>query len=248
MNIGQIIGDGGLLVALPLALLAGLVSFASPCVLPLVPGYLAYVGGMAPQGGENPRRERSRLLLGVVLFVLGFTLVFVLMSIIAGAAGVFLVEWSGIITRVLGVVIIIMGVAFVGQVSFLQREWKPAWTPATGLVGAPLLGIVFAVGWVPCLGPTLTAILSLGYNSGTVGRAVILAIAYCIGLGLPFILVAFGFGWMAGATSFLKRHIRVINLAGGVLLVLIGILMVTGLWGALMSSLGSVIAGFDPAI
>lgn len=249
MNIGAIIGDGGLLVALPLALLAGLVSFASPCVLPLVPGYLAYVGGMSgPDGEDGTARGRRRMLLGVALFILGFTVVFVLMAIIAGTAGVFLDQWRGPITRVLGAFIIVMGFAFIGRMTFLQRQWKPSWQPATGLVGAPIMGFAFAVGWVPCIGPTLAAIIGLSYNSGTVSRAVILAIAYCIGLGLPFLLVALGLGWMTSATAFMKRHIRAINIGGGVMLILIGVLMVSGLWDILMSNLGSVISGFDTAI
>ncbi|UCR87987.1 cytochrome c biogenesis CcdA family protein [Mycetocola spongiae] len=248
MSIGEIIGDGGMLVALPIAILAGLVSFASPCVLPLVPGYLAYVGGMAESGEENTRRGKSRMLAGVGLFILGFTVVFVTMGILAGTAGVLLDQWRDPITRILGIIIIVMGLVFVGQFSFMQRQIKPRWVPATGLVGAPIMGFAFAIGWVPCIGPTLAAIIGLGYNSGTVSRAVILAVAYCVGLGLPFLLVALGLGWMTGATSFLKKHIRAINIGGGVLLVLIGILMVSGLWGMLMSNLGSVISGFDPAL
>lgn len=248
MNIGQIIGSGDMLVALPLALLAGLVSFASPCVLPLVPGYLAYVGGMAATGEDTGKRARSKMVLGVLLFIAGFTVVFVTMAVIAGAAGTFLTAQADIITRILGVVIMVMGLAFIGQVSFLQREWKPSWTPATGLVGAPLLGVAFAIGWVPCIGPTLAAIMSLSFQSGSVPRAVMLAVVYCIGIGVPFLLIALGLGWMTGAVAFLKRHIRLINILGGALLLLIGLLMVTGLWSRLMSQLAVVISGFDTSL
>ncbi|PJJ65026.1 cytochrome c biogenesis CcdA family protein [Compostimonas suwonensis] len=247
---GEIVVSGQLLVAIPIALLAGLVSFASPCVLPLVPGYLAYVGGIASGANDRStrRRERSRLLLGISLFVLGFSLVFVAYGAAFGALGTWLVQWQDLVTRILGIVVILMGLVFIGQFTFLQRTIKPGWAPATGLAGAPLLGIVFGLGWTPCLGPTLVAIQALSYGSGSPARGALLGLFYCIGLGVPFLLVALGLDWVAGSVAFLKRHIRTINIIGGAVLVLIGVLMVSGVWTIWMYELQAVIQGFVPAI
>lgn len=245
MGIGQIVFSGQLLVALPIALLAGLVSFASPCVLPLVPGYLAYVGGISDPGAK---RDRSRLLTGVALFILGFAVVFIAYGAAFGALGQWLVRWQDVVVRILGALVIVMGLVFIGRFSFLQRTIKPAWSPATGLIGAPLLGIVFGLGWTPCIGPTLAAISALSVDSGSPWRGALLGLFYCIGLGIPFLLVALGFDWVAGSVAFLKRHIRAINIIGGVLLVIIGILMVTGLWTEFLSQFLAVIQGFEPAL
>lgn len=244
-SIGEIVGGGNLLLAMPLALLAGLLSFASPCVLPLVPGYLGYIGGFA---GEGERPDRLRLLLGVGLFVLGFSVVFVLTGVLFGTAGLLLQSWLAIITPIAGAVIIVMGLAFIGQVTFLQRTFKPELKVATGLAGAPLLGVVFAVGWTPCLGPVLTAVFSIVFDDGDPWRGGLLAAVYCIGLGVPFLLVAMGTSWIAASVGWLRRNIRIINLAGGGVLVLIGVLMLTGIWGDFISSFGAVISGFVPAL
>ena len=245
MDIGQIVFSGQLLFALPIAVVAGLVSFASPCVLPLVPGYLAYVGGFSA-GAEGAGKRR--LLGGVSLFVLGFALVFVSYGAAFGAIGHWLVRWQDTVIQVLGVFVIVMGLVFIGRFSFLQRTIKPTWQPVTGLVGAPLLGVVFGLGWTPCIGPTLGAISALSVGTASAWRGAILGLAYCIGLGIPFLLVALGFDWVAGSVSFLKRHIRVVNVLGGSLLVIIGILMVTGIWTALLSNFLAVISGFEPAL
>nr|WP_218881312.1 cytochrome c biogenesis protein CcdA [Leifsonia shinshuensis] len=233
------------MLALPIAVLAGLVSFASPCVLPLVPGYLAYVGGISDPGAK---RDRGRILTGVALFVLGFAVVFIAYGAAFGALGSWLVRWQEVVIQVLGVLVIVMGLVFIGQFSFLQRTIKPTWRPATGLIGAPLLGVVFGLGWTPCIGPTLAAISALSVGSGSPWRGALLGLFYCIGLGIPFLLVALGFDWVAGSVAFLKRHIRVINIIGGALLVVIGVLMATGLWTAMMSQFLGVISGFVPAI
>lgn len=251
MGLEEIVADGQLLVASLIALAAGLVSFLSPCVLPLIPGYLAYVSGIAnadTAAAADPRiaqrRERRRMVLGSVLFVLGFTLVFLLINILVGSLGTWLWEWQDLILRVMGVVVILMGIVFMGAFSAMQRTTRLKLKPKVGLAGAPVLGIVFAIGWAPCMGPTLGVVMALALQSGSTGRAAMLAIAYCIGLGLPFVLAAFGFGWMTQTMTFFKRHIRAVNLIGGGLLILIGLLMVTGLWSHMMYSLQAVMGSF----
>ena len=238
--VGELVLDGNLLIAIPIAIAAGFISFASPCVLPLVPGYLGFIGGF--DSGEPGGRRR--LLLGVLLFILGFSLVFVLFGVLFGTVGLLLKSWLDIILRIAGVILIIMGAVFIGQVSFLQRTFKPQWKIATGLAGAPLLGIVFALGWTPCLGPTLIAVGSLAVESGNPARGALLAVAYCLGLGIPFLLVALGLGWVTGSVAWIKRNIRVINIIGGALLILLGVLMVTGVWRLFISSIQGVIGGF----
>lgn len=237
MELQYLVADGQLLVASLIAIAAGFVSFLSPCVLPLVPGYLAYVGA-------NSRRP----VIGAVLFVAGFTAITVLFLAAAGTVGIWLLEWESVITRVMGVFVIAMGFVFIGMFGFMQRQVKPRFKPRLGLAGAPVLGAVFAIGWTPCMGPVLTVIMGLSLQQGSVGRAVVLALAYCLGLGIPFILAAFGFGWMTRTMTFFKRHIRAVNLIGGSLLILIGLLMVTGLWSKMMYAFQAVIDGFVPAI
>ncbi len=239
---GDIVTDGGLWLAVPLALAAGLISFLSPCVLPLVPGYLGYVSGVA--GGAE--KKRSRVVIGALLFIVGFSVVFIAINFLGATATRFFLEYQDLLQRIGGAVIILLGFVFIGQVSFLQRTIKPSWQPRTGLLGAPLLGIVFALGWTPCLGPTIAAILPMaGFDPG---RAVLLATVYCLGLGIPFLLVAIGVGWVGTSIAWVKRHIRVVNIVGGVLLILVGVLLVTGVWNLLMSNFQAVIDGFVPAL
>jgi cytochrome c-type biogenesis protein len=241
--------DGQLLLAVAVSLLAGLVSFVSPCVLPLVPGYLGYVGGMSTTDStDGGPRARRRVGLGAALFVLGFSVVFVTLSAFAGTIGFFVIQWQDLITRILGVVVMLMGLVFIGQVSFLQRTIKTSFRPMTGLAGAPLLGVTFAIGWTPCFGPALVAISALSLETGSAWRGALLGFVYCLGLGIPFILIALGFSWAAAATTFFRRHIRAVNLAGGSLLLALGLLMVSGVWGRLMSSLTGIIGGFTTPI
>ena len=244
MNPGAVVLSGGLWLAVPIAIAAGLLSFLSPCVLPLIPGYLGYVSGVT----SGRERTRGRMLVGVGLFIAGFSVVFLAVSLLVGTVGVFVTQYTDIILRIAGVVVILMGIVFIGQVSFLQRTLKPGWQPRTGLIGAPLLGIVFAVGWTPCVGPTLIAVQSMVLDQGSLGRALIIGVAYCIGLGIPFLLVAIGFGWVGGSVRWVKRHIRAVNIAGGALLIVIGLLMVTGVWRGVISGFGAVISGFNPVL
>ena len=263
--------DGSMLLALPLAVLAGLVSFASPCVLPLVPGYLGYVSGMVGSGGARrgpvppgshaaghapvpPGRApalvapRSRVVAGVALFVAGFTVVFVAFGVLAGSLGGLVAQWSDVLTRVLGVVVVGMGLVFIGWLPFAQRTAKPRIAPATGLWGAPVLGIVFGLGWTPCIGPTLVAVYTLALDEGSAGRGAALSVAYCLGLGLPFLLIALGFDRSARAVGFLRRHRLTIMRVGGGLLVLVGLALVTGLWSAFTGALTGLIGGFETVV
>ena len=249
MNIQALIGDGSLLLAIPVAILAGLISFLSPCVLPLVPGYLGFLGAAVPQRGASTSATgttatatttRSRLVLGVLLFILGFTVVFVAFTVLGGAAGVFFLQWGDLLTRILGVVIILMGLVFLGLFGFAQREWRFHVDSKAGIIGAPLLGIALGIGWAPCMGPTLAAIVALSINVGDPVRAGFLGIAYSIGLGIPFLLAALGFGWATRTIGFLRRHIRTLNIIGGAMLIGLGILMVTGVWTTIMSRLQAV--------
>jgi cytochrome c-type biogenesis protein len=240
-SVGEIVFSGPLLAALPLALAAGFLAFASPCVLPLVPGYLGYVSGF--RGGVETRRPTRRLVIGVLLFIAGFSTVFISFSIAFASLGAFLIGWIHVIIRVAGLLVILMGFVFIGQVSFLQRAVTLPHAETSGLVGAPFLGMVFGLGWAPCIGPTLVAINTLALSVGDVPRAVILATAYCLGLGVPFLLIALGFSWVTGGVSRLKRHIRAINITGGVMLMAIGAAMVSGVWQMWMSSLQAVIGG-----
>ena len=260
MSVGALVSDGVLWLALPVAMLAGLVSFLSPCVLPLVPGYLGFIGGAvtgssrSEPAAERVQRDealtqtttvtdappRGRLMLGVVLFIAGFTLVFMAVNILGGAAGRFFIEYADIITRVMGAVVIVMGLVFIGVFGLAQRTMRPQLRGNLGLIGAPLLGVALGIGWTPCIGPTLTAIFSVSWNLGDPWRAALLGLAYSLGLGIPFVLLALGFGWATRSVAFLRRHIRAVNLIGGALLVLLGLLMLTGVWTTLMASLQGV--------
>ncbi|MFC5997384.1 cytochrome c biogenesis CcdA family protein [Quadrisphaera sp. GCM10027208] len=250
MSIGSTFAEtvlsGPMLLALPVAALAGLVSFASPCVLPLVPGYLGYVTGLTGQDLED--QPRRRVLAGATLFVLGFTAVFVTLGAAFGGLGGLLQQWTAELTRVLGVVVLVMGVVFLGVLPSLQRERRLPWRPAAGLAGAPLLGVVFGLGWAPCVGPTLAAVLGLTLQQGSAGRGAVLTVAYCLGLGLPFLAVAAGLGRGVRTLDVLRRHRLAISRAGGAMLVVVGLLLVSGVWTTWMTALQGTIAGFETII
>lgn len=221
--------DGSLLLAIPVAVLAGLVSFFSPCVLPLVPGYLGYVTGMSGVNLED--QKRGRMFVGMSLFILGFTIVFVVLGLVFSSAFLWLQGDGQWLTQVLGIVVILMGVLFMGGLSKLQRDHRINYRPQAGLMGAPILGVIFGLGWAPCIGPTISAVLLLSSaGSPSPTRGGVLAFVYCLGLGLPFILIALGFSKFMGALSFFRRHQRLIMRLGGGLLITVGVLMVSGLW------------------
>jgi cytochrome c-type biogenesis protein len=251
--------DGPLIAAAGVAAVAGVVSFLSPCVLPLVPGYLSYVGGLSgteattasdrtagdgtDDGGvavrTRPVRLRSRTVLGAVLFVLGFTAVFVSYGVLFGRLGALLFDHQRGLERILGVVVILLGLAFLGVLPGTSRELRIHRFPAAGLAGAPLLGVVFGLGWTPCIGPTLGAVQSLALSTAGAGRGATLSAAYCLGLGVPFVLVALGARWLVGALGVVRRHANVVTYVGGGLLVVLGLLLVTGLWGEMTIQLTS---------
>ena len=259
-----IVTDGSLLLAAAIAALVGLISFASPCVLPLVPGYLAYVAGLTgsetttatrpPDAGPDsgvgaagstitaPPGQRRRVVTGALLFVLGFTAVFVSFGALFGGLGRLMLEWAPLLTRLMGVVTILMGLAFLGGLHWLQRERRITRRPPAGLLGAPVLGVVFGLGWTPCLGPTLSAVNTLAYAEASAARGAILGLAYCLGLGIPFLVVALGARRALTLSSWARRHAPTVMRNGGGLLIVLGILLVTGGWDAVMIWLRSWLA------
>lgn len=234
--------SGSLVLALPIAVAAGLVSFLSPCVLPLVPGYLSYVTGM----GADPRR--GRMVAGVVLFVLGFAAVFVAGGALFGGLGRALLGSADVITRVLGALTVVLGLAFMGVLPGLRRDFRIHRVPAAGLAGAPLLGVVFGLGWTPCIGPTLAAVLTLGLTEGSAGRGALLAFAYALGLGLPFVAAGLAYHRALRTFKAARRHSQLITRVGGAMLVVVGLLLVTGLWGELVVTMQGWVGGFEPVI
>jgi cytochrome c-type biogenesis protein len=243
-SFANVASSGPLLLAVAVAALAGLVSFLSPCVLPLVPGYLSYVTGMAgadldaalgtdPKGNPVPSsgaRVRGRILAGSLLFIAGFTVVFTLTGVLMAQAGRALLAHERAIEIGIGILVIVMGLAFAGLVPGLRRELRIHRLPAAGLAGAPVLGAVFALSWTPCLGPTLSAVLALSWTGGT-DRAVTLVIAYCLGLGIPFLAFGLGFRKLLGLFAVVRRHSVWVTRLGGALLVLVGLALATGGWG-----------------
>lgn len=220
--------SGSLLLAVPVALVAGLVSFFSPCVIPLLPGYLSYATGLS--GADLEHARRGRMLAGAVLFVMGFSVVYVVIGFTAGSLGTWLVRSRTQLEIVLGIVMILLGLAFAGLVPFLQRDVRVHTVPAVGLGAAPLLGFLFGLGWTPCVGPTLSAIITLGLNEGTADRGALLAGVYCLGLGVPFIVAALAYRRALGAFQFVRRHQQWVTRVGGLMLVLVGLALLTGWW------------------
>ncbi|MGN6473539.1 MAG: cytochrome c biogenesis CcdA family protein [Mycobacteriales bacterium] len=263
--------SGSLLLAIPVAFLAGLVSFLSPCVLPLVPAYLSYMTGLSAADlaadtqrvsdgpgtavaveaqPSRPGHRRGRVLLGSALFVAGFSSVFILFGAFFGAVGAHLDAHAALVDRIAGLVAVVMGLAFMGWLPGFQREWRFHKLPTLGIAGAPLLGLAFGVGWTPCTGPTLGVVLSLAGdpNTATAGRGAFLTAVYCMGLGLPFVLAGLAFRRALGAFDAVKRHYAVVVRGGGLLLIAVGVLLVTGEWNTLSQHLERAFPGFTTAV
>lgn len=239
--------SGPLALALAVAALAGLVSFLSPCVLPLVPGYLSYVTGLAGSDLDAGHR-RGRVLAGTALFVAGFAIVFVSASVlVAGVAQSLLVNRRAV-ELVGGLLVIVLGVAYLGWLPGVQREWRIRSLPTAGLAGAPVFGAVFALSWVPCATPTLGAVLTLATVGGSMPRAVVLAVAYCVGLGAPFVAFGLGFHRLLGVFRAVRRNSRWVTRVGGVLLIAVGVALASGAWETFVIWLRSTVGVGEVAI
>jgi cytochrome c-type biogenesis protein len=272
MALAETVTSGSLLLAVPVAALAGLVSFLSPCVLPLVPGYLSYVTGLAgadlapgeAAAGEGAvatrvrRRQhrwrageapRQRMVAGAGLFVLGFSAVFVSLGAFFGYVGSNLIEHETTVNRVLGAVTVLLGLSFLGLLPGMSREYRALHlAPRAGLAAAPVLGVLFGVGWAPCIGPTLGAVQAMAFDSANAGRGALLTFVYCLGLGLPFVGFALGLRRLLGAVGWVKAHYLLVQRAGGVMLCLLGVLLLTGLWSELSVQMRIWTAGFETAL
>jgi cytochrome c-type biogenesis protein len=231
--------SGTLIAALPIALFAGLISFLSPCVLPLVPGYVAYATGFS--------NSKGKVLLGSTLFVLGFTFVFASYGLAFGGLGSQIAANEDLITKVLGIFTIAMGTIFLGVFPFAPTI-APKISTTGGIAGAPLLGVLFGVGWTPCIGPALATVQTLAFTESSATRGAILSIGYGVGLGVPFILSGLYLDRSKKIRSFFLRNGSTISKVGGILLILIGFMQLTGLWSDLMINLRSLISEFAPVI
>jgi cytochrome c-type biogenesis protein len=243
---GETAYSGSLLLAIPVAAIAGLVSFFSPCVMPLLPGYVSYVSGLSAVDLESARR--GRLLAGTLLFVLGFTAVYASYGALFGGFGFELLEYEDTLTTVLGALTIVVGLVFMGLVPFGQRDLRIHTVPKVGLAAAPMLGVLFGLGWTPCIGPTLSAVLALSASEASAERGALLTVVYCLGLGLPFVVAALAYRRMLGAIAWVRRHQVAVSRVGGGMIVLVGVLLLTGWWDTVVVELRQWTTGTEVAV
>lgn len=232
-SIAETVFSGSLFLAIPVALAAGFLSFASPCVLPLVPGYISYMTGLSHReliDAEHSLRTRSRLLVGTVGFVLGFSLLFVSYGIAFGQLGSWFLRNERPVSIVMGLLVIVMGASYLGWIPASQQDFRLRINLRDGVWTSPLLGILFGLGWAPCVGPTLAAVQSLAFTEASAGRGALLAFAYSLGLGVPFLLISLAYRKSLIATRWLRQHSQLITRIGGAMLVMIGFALVTGIW------------------
>lgn len=239
---------GSMVLAVPVAVLAGLVSFFSPCVLPLLPGYLSFATGLSAAEVLEGTRRRGRMLLGTSLFVLGFAAVFVATGALIGSLGATVIEHQRTITIVVGALTILMGLVFMGLVPLGQRDIRIHRVPRLGLVAAPLLGMVFGIGWTPCIGPALGVVLNLSLNEGSSTRGGLLAFFYALGLGIPFIVAGLAMSAMGRTVGFVKQHQLAVQRLGGALMVVVGLMLVTGIWDTAMAGVRQLAANWGALI
>lgn len=232
--VGETVASGPLIIAALIAILAGLISFFSPCLVPLLPGYLSYVSGIS---GADLAGHRARVTFGATLFVFGFSAVFISYGALFGAIGLRLMEHQQTINIILGIVTIVLGLGFIGLTRFGQQDLRFRSIPRVGIAAAPLLGAMFGVGWTPCIGPTLATVLSMATTEADAGRGAFLTAMYCIGLGAPFIGAAIAYRRMLGAVKWVRDHQRGVQVTGGLLMIAVGILLLTGLWQSLITEL-----------
>ena len=240
------VSQGSLLIAILISFSAGLISFLSPCVLPLVPGYLSFITGFGLNANKSIRK--SKALIATLLFIAGFTFVFVCIGMFFGGIGGWFISYGRIIERIMGLFVIALGISYLGFWNLFKREYRFRTPVKQGLIGAPLLGALFAIGWTPCIGPTLAAVQTLAFNQATVSRGAILSAFYGFGLGLPFLFITFALEKALVSVSWLRKRQALFIKMGGLLLIIIGILLATGLWSEVTVEMRILISGFTPLL